>query len=205
MRRQASDQRIQDEIYEATADNLPQVLENIRVLGFGLGRNYKKIAISSRVANDDSSEEDGTSSAAPRYKSVFLEGNEPTPAQAYFHESGLQTKKPPHQVIFEGVKINSRDYEFQTIMSRVDPDDTSGRETRKVIATKSKALSAYNEKYMDQMHDIIKGMFANEIKKKDCDPANLIIGTWRKMSFGAGLGTSIRIAIKVRLGGAFTY
>ena len=137
MRRQASDEKIQNDIYEATADNLPQVLENMRVLGFGLIRNYKKIDFSPRVANDDSSEEDGTSSAAPRYKSVFSEGNEPTPTQAYYHESGLQSKKPPHQVIFEGVKINSRDYEFQTIMSRVDPNDTSGRETRKVMGTKS--------------------------------------------------------------------
>ena len=161
MRRQASDQKIQDDISEATADNLPQVLENMRVLGFGLLRNYNY----TRVVNDDSSEEDGTSSAAPQYKSVFSEGNEPTPEQAYYHESGLQSKKPPHQVIFEGVKINSRDYEFQTIMSRVDPNATSGRETRKVMATKSKALATYNEKYMGQMNDIIKGMFANEIKK----------------------------------------
>ncbi len=82
MRRQASDEKIQNDIYEATADNLPQVLENMRVLGFGVIKNYKKIAFSPRVAHDDSSEEDGTSSAAPRHKSVFSEGNEPTPAQA---------------------------------------------------------------------------------------------------------------------------
>jgi hypothetical protein len=62
MRRQASDQKIQDDISEATADNLPQVLENMRVLGFGLLRNYNY----TRVVNDDSSEEDDTSSAAPQ-------------------------------------------------------------------------------------------------------------------------------------------
>jgi hypothetical protein len=57
-------------------------------------------------------------------------------------------------------------------MSRVSPDDTSGRETRKIKATKSKALTMYNEKYMGQMRNIIAGMFAKEMKRNGCDPAN---------------------------------
>jgi hypothetical protein len=57
-------------------------------------------------------------------------------------------------------------------MSKLDPSDKSGRETRKIMAPKSKALAAYNEKYAGQMRDIIKGMFANEPKTNGCDPAN---------------------------------
>ncbi len=92
MRRQASDQKIQDEINEATADNLPQVLENMRHLGFGLVRNFKKIAIAPGVPLDDSSVEESKSSAAPRYKSVFSKGNEPTFDQAYYHETSQKNK-----------------------------------------------------------------------------------------------------------------
>ncbi len=40
------------------------------------------------------------------------------------------------------------------------------------MAPKSAALDAYNEKYIGQMHDIIKGMLANERPRPGYDPAN---------------------------------
>jgi hypothetical protein len=182
MKRQATATKIQDDINEATADNLPQILENMRALGFGLIRNYKKIAISPGVPIDDSSSDEDQSLSEPRFKSVFSEGNEPDMEQAYYHETSgwnatKSSKAPSHDVIFEGVQINSRDYEFKTRISRVDRDDTSGRETRKIMAPKSKALAAYNEKYAGQMRDIITGMFANEVKTPGCDPSNP--NSWR--------------------------
>jgi hypothetical protein len=42
MKRNAKPRKIVEDINEATADNLPQILENMRVLGFGLIRNWKK-------------------------------------------------------------------------------------------------------------------------------------------------------------------
>jgi hypothetical protein len=44
MRRQATTERITNEIIESTADNLPQILANMRVTGFGVIKNYKKLA-----------------------------------------------------------------------------------------------------------------------------------------------------------------
>jgi hypothetical protein len=151
MKRSAKPAKIIEDINEATADNLPQILENMRVLGFGLIRNWKKVRAAPFVPNDDNSSEDESSSAVAQFKSVFSEGNDPKPEQAYFHEaSGWNTAKtakaPPSELVFEGVHINSRDYEFTTRISKLEPSDTSGRETRKIMAPKSKALGAYNER-----------------------------------------------------------
>jgi hypothetical protein len=177
MKRNAKPAKIKADIKEATADNLPQILENMRVLGFGVIRNWKKVRAAPFVPNDDTGSEDESSSVDSHFKSVFSEGNDPTPDQAYYHEStGWNNSKtaraPPFEVIFEGVHINSRDYEFTTRISKLDPSDTSHRETRKIMAPKSKALAAYNEKYVGQMRDIIKGMFANEPRTNGCEPAN---------------------------------
>ncbi len=49
IRRNAKPQRIAEEIGESTAENLPQVLANLRVSGFGIIRNYKKITPSNRI------------------------------------------------------------------------------------------------------------------------------------------------------------
>ena len=140
-----------EDINEATADNLPQILENMRVLGFGLIRNWKRVRAAPFVPNDESDSENEPSSADPPFKSVFSEGNDPTSAQAYYHEStgwnnSKTAKAPPSELVFEGVHINSRDYEFTTRISKLEPSDTSGRETRKIMAPKSKALGAYNER-----------------------------------------------------------
>jgi hypothetical protein len=57
-------------------------------------------------------------------------------------------------------------------MSKVESDDKSGRVARHAMAAKTQALAAYNEKYMGQMQDIVKGMFANERMTNGRDPAN---------------------------------
>ncbi len=177
MRRQATKERIKNEILESTADNLPQILANMRVTGFGVIKNFKKLAMKSAFDMDDSSSHENESSSEPRRKCVFAEGNLPDSAQAYYHETAgwntTGTAKPPkHDILFEGVTINSRDYDFKTRMSKLESDDKSGRVARHVMAAKSKALAAYNEKYEGQMQDIIRGMFANERITNGCDPAN---------------------------------
>jgi hypothetical protein len=81
-------------------------------------------------------------------------------------------KTPQHDLLFEGVVINSKDYDFKTSMSRPEQHDASERQRRQAMGQKSKALEAYNEKYIGQMQDIMKGMFANEKTRPGYDPAN---------------------------------
>jgi hypothetical protein len=177
MKRQATKERIYNEISESTADNLPQILANMRVTGFGVVKNYKKLKISSTFGMDDSSSDERESSSEPKHKCVFAVENMPDAAQAYYHETaGWNTsgtaKTPKHDILFEGVTINSRDYEFKTRMSKLESTDKSGRVPRHAMAAKSKALAAYNEKYAGQMEDIVRGMFANERMSNGCDPAD---------------------------------
>ena len=177
MKRQAKVERINSEVVEATADNLPKVLENMRSIGFGIIRNMKKcIDPSSYYMEGDSSDEEEGSSAT-RYTSVFQAQNMPDVAQAEFaHTPGgngnKSTNVPKHDFLFEGVQINSKDYEFATRLSKPDPTDTSGRKPRQAMSQKGKALETYNTKYIGQMRDIIKGMFANEKSRPGYDPAN---------------------------------
>jgi hypothetical protein len=170
MKRNAKVEGINKEIAEATAENLPKILENMRVTGFGVIRNYKKITRPTSLAMDvDSSGDEEGASTAP-FQSVFQEDNEPDATQAnYPHTPGWNAygsgKTPKHAPIFEGVGINSKDYELA-------PNDTSERQPRQTMAPKTAALDAYNEKYIGQMQDIIKGMFANERPRPGYDPAN---------------------------------
>jgi hypothetical protein len=177
MKRNAKVERINEEIAEATAENLPKILEFMRVSGFGIIRNFKKLIHRTALPMDVDSSDDEESASAPRYTSVFKEGNEPDATQAEFaHTPGWNVngsaKTPKHDLLFEGVIINSKDYEFKTRMSRPEPHDVSGRQPRQSMTPKTKALDAYNERYIGQMRDILQGMFANEIQKPGCDPAN---------------------------------
>ena len=49
IKRNAKPKRIAEEIEESTADNLPQILANMRTIGFGIIRNYKKVFFSKNV------------------------------------------------------------------------------------------------------------------------------------------------------------
>jgi hypothetical protein len=177
MKRQATVERIRAEIQESSSDNLPQILANMRVTGFGVIKNYKKLANRNAFDQDDGSSDDNESSSEPRHRCVFAEENMPDAEQAQYHETpGWNptgtAKTPKHEYLFEGVTINSRDYEFRTRMSKVESTDRSGRVPRQAMSQKTQAFTAYNEKYMGQMRDIIKGMFANERLSNGSDPAN---------------------------------
>jgi hypothetical protein len=177
IKRNTKETRINEEILEATADNLPQILRNMRVGGFGIIRNYKKLQRVSKLPFNFESSDDEEGASKPRTTSVFQEGNEPNATQAEFpqrpgwNQNG-SGKTPKHDLLFEGVVINSKDWEFKTRMSRPEANDMSGRQPRQSMAQKSQALAYYNEKYLGQMRDIITGMFAEETPKTGFEPAN---------------------------------
>jgi len=176
IKRNSKPKRIAEEIEESTAENLPQILANMRTIGFGIIRNYKKIRHRTALPMHVESSDDEDGYATPPVTSVFQHGNEPDQAQADFpHTAGWKAhgsaKTPKKDILFEGVVINSKDYEFKTKMSRVETNDVSGRQPRQAMA-KTKALDYYNEKYIGQMRDIIKGMFAKENSSPGFDPAN---------------------------------
>jgi hypothetical protein len=179
MKRNAKFEGVKAEVAQSTADNLPKILENMRVTGFGVIRNFKRVTRQTSLHMESDSSDDDEGASTERYQSVFQACNEPDAAQAnYPHTPGWNAsgsgKTPKHGPVFEGVSINSKDYEFRTRMSRPEVYDRSDRQPRQTMAPKSAALDAYNEKYIGQMHDIIKGMFANERPRPGYDPANPI-------------------------------
>jgi hypothetical protein len=78
LRRNATPQRIETEISEATVPSLAMVPETLRVLGFAIIHNYKKVTSDDVNTLYDSGSEENASAAAPRLKAVFSEGNVPT-------------------------------------------------------------------------------------------------------------------------------
>jgi hypothetical protein len=86
MKRQATAERIRTEIQESSSDNLPQILANMRVTGFGVIKNYKKLANRNAFDQDDGSSDDNQSSSEPRHRCVFAEENMPDAEQAHYHE-----------------------------------------------------------------------------------------------------------------------
>ncbi len=93
------------------------------------------------TSSDD--EEEGVSTA--RIASVFEEENAPDATQAQFaHTSGWNgskaAKNPKRELLFAGVVINSKDYEFKTRMSRPEADDAFGRAPRQAMGQKARYL-----------------------------------------------------------------
>ena len=101
---------------ESTAENLPQILKNMRVSGFGIIRNFKKLTHRTKLPLHINSSDDEECASTPRTTSVFQAENEPDATQAaYPHTPGWNlngsAKTPKHDVLFEGVVINSKDWE----------------------------------------------------------------------------------------------
>jgi hypothetical protein len=123
MKRNAKFEGVKAEVAQSTADNLPKILENMRVTGFGVIRNFKRVTRQTSLHMESDSSDDDEGASTERYQSVFQACNEPDAAQAnYPHTPGWNAsgsgKTPKHVPIFEGVSINSKDYEFRTRMSR---------------------------------------------------------------------------------------
>jgi hypothetical protein len=94
----------------------------MRVSGFGIIRNYKKLTRRTKLPLIVESSDDEECASTPRTTSVFQDGNEPDATQAEFPQTpgwnlNGSAKTPKHDLLFEGVIINSKDWEFKTRMS----------------------------------------------------------------------------------------
>jgi hypothetical protein len=77
MRRNAKDKRINEEIAESTAENLPQILKYMRVSGFGIIRNLKNLTCRTKLLMDVDSSDDEECASTLRITYVFQDENEP--------------------------------------------------------------------------------------------------------------------------------
>jgi hypothetical protein len=78
------------------------------------------------------------------------------------------SKKPQLETIFEGVRINAKDWNFKGVASPID--ELFGKHQRMVMKNGLAGHKAYNAKYSGQMEDIVKKLFAS--KKTDKNKYN---------------------------------
>jgi hypothetical protein len=158
-KRQRKPSRVELELEEATAINGPDVLAKLKTLGFAIIKDYDQVRV------------DGTYV----FESLFAEENKPTREQAFFYDNTFNTpggvpsaKKPQLETIFEGVRINAKNWDFKGVASPVD--ESFGKQQRMVMKNGLSGHKAYNAKYSGQMEDIIKKLFAS--KKADRNKYN---------------------------------
>ena len=121
-KRQRKPSRIELEMEEATAVNGPDVLAKLKTLGFAIIKDYDELRV------------DGTYV----FESLFAERNKPTLEQAFFYDNTYTTpegvpsvKRPQLDTIFEGVRINAKDWNFKGVASPID--ESFGKQQRMVM------------------------------------------------------------------------
>ncbi len=146
--------------------NGPDVLAKLKTLGFAIIKDYDALQV------------DGTND----YESLFEERNRPTTERAFFYDQHfmtakgvVSTKKPQLDPIFEGVRINAKDWHFKGVASPID--SAFGKQPRMVMKNGLAGHKAYNAMYSGQMEDIIKKLFASKKTSKNkynaaADPHN---------------------------------
>ena len=166
-KRQRNSRKIELELAGATAVDGPDVLFKLKTLGYAIIKDYDQL----RVPGSD------------KFECLFAEENQPTMEQAMFYDNffpkpdgTLSNKKPQlDPLIFEGVRINAKDWHFKGVASPAD--SVTGRIPRTVMKNGLAGHKAYNKLYGGQMDDIIKKIFANNELKKNrynaaADPHN---------------------------------
>ena len=91
--RNCTPNKIYEDILEATAENMPEVFENLRKLGYAIIKDFNQLRDPHQLTT----------------YSLFQEKNAPTLAQAQFYKTASQASggtKPAMETIFEGVKVN---------------------------------------------------------------------------------------------------
>ncbi len=175
MKRNSNPEKIKAELAECTVDTLPEALAMMRKWGWAAIRNYDKILQRVPLGEDDDDFEKDAEATVVASGSVFSEGNAPMQYQADYPANGsfdgTFKKATPSETIFEGCCIHGSHYHLAPIKPSdlVCPD--TGNVARQCLKPKSKSLEAYNEHYVGQMEDVIKGMFANEVNKFGRNPA----------------------------------
>ena len=163
-KRQRQVGKIELELEEATAVDGPDVLLKLKTLGYAIIKDYDKL----RMKGSD------------KFESLFAEQNRPTPEQAMFYDNcfpkpdGSLSNKTPQldPMIFEGVRINAKDWHFKGVASPAG--SLTGRLPRTVLKNGLAGHKAYNNLYSGQMDDIITKIFTNnELKKNRYNPAAL--------------------------------
>jgi hypothetical protein len=204
--RHSTSKRIETDIAAATVPSMSMVPATLRVLGFAIIRNFKKVQNDNLNALYDSGSDDNASGSVPIVKAVFSEGNGPSAEQAAFYNTpGWSTtgtsNKPKSEPIFEGVTITSNSYAVGPAKvkqsNHTEPCPRTGRLPRQAMKANSKALQVYNEKYKGQMEDIIRGMFGNSQRKGRQDPAG-DPNNWHLSQNIVWGGTEINIPIAIK-------
>ena len=163
--RNSKPERIYEDIEQATANNLGEVLQKMEKIGYAIIKDYNALC-------------DDTNTIDPKTYKLFREGNAPTVEQAFFHETPPDIGKaaPPMTTIFEGVVINHGRIDYKPAKPVSVP---TGLQPRSVMKFGTPAYNRYQDKYKGQAEDIIKGMFAKHVRKGKkhpaADPKNWII------------------------------
>jgi hypothetical protein len=153
--RNCTPHRIYDDILEATADNMPEVLDKMYKLGFAVIRDYNKLRDSSDMSST---------------YSMFDPSNAPTLEQANYYKTANQNKgltKPPMDAIFEGVMVNQGSMDVVPVKPSVARE---GTDLRSVMTYGTKQYKAYQKLCKGQGEDIVKGLFQNHTKKNGTNP-----------------------------------
>ena len=102
---------------EATAENMPEVFENLGKLGYAVIKDFNQLRDSNQLTT----------------YSFFQEKNAPTLAQAQFYKTAIQARggtKPAMETIFEGVQVNQGSMEIVCVKPQIA---RKGTELRSVM------------------------------------------------------------------------
>ena len=140
---------------EATANNMIEVFELLRKLGYAVIMDFNQLRDPDELST----------------YSLFQEKHTPTLAQANFYKAGNAVSgstKPPLDTIFEGVMVNQGNMGIDTVVPQTA---LPGTELRSVMTYGTKQYKAYQKLCKGQGEDIIRGMFRNHTKRNGTNPA----------------------------------
>jgi hypothetical protein len=121
MKRNCTPEAIFQQIEEITVDSLPEALEMMKKVGVAVIRDYDSVVGLPSDSSEDFEPDIDEVPARHLRTSIFTEGNAPSEEQATYHERGVvdskgnKGKPPPIENIFEGVVINSGNWDVAPI------------------------------------------------------------------------------------------
>jgi hypothetical protein len=140
---------------EATANNMIEVFELLRKLGYAVIMDFNQLRDPDEIST----------------YSLFQDKHAPTLAQANFYKTGNAgsgSTKPPMDTIFEGVMVNQGNMGIDTVVPQTA---LPGTELRSVMTYGTRQYKAYQKLCKGQGEDIIRGMFRNHTKRNGTNPA----------------------------------
>ena len=121
MKRNCTPEAIFQQIEEITVDSLPEALEMMKKVGVAVIRDYDSVIGQPSDSSEDFEPDPDEVPTRQLRTSIFTEGNAPSEEQAMYHERGVvdskgnKGKPPPMENIFEGVVINSGNWDVGPI------------------------------------------------------------------------------------------